>query len=311
MMNIRKIFQEMSSWAQLLFFFLLWGFGFVLAMMLSGVVAVIFASIQGLDISSGNPVALLLKNANFVRIVQVVQQVCLFLIPAVLCSYLFNKDTWSYLKVDKPLNVRITAASVLLVLVIQPIINLSAHYNKMMQLPESMSGIENWMKETEANSNQLIEFILTTDSTALLLVNIFVVAVMAALVEEFFFRGSLQQIFNRVTSNHHAAIWITAFIFSAIHMQFYGFIPRLLLGALLGYVFIWSGNLWVPVIVHFANNAMSVLLFHFYHGTPEYDSYETMGVKDTWGISLLSALLVVTIVTYLVREYRKRRFAEL
>jgi membrane protease YdiL (CAAX protease family) len=129
---------------------------------------------------------------------------------------------------------------------------------------------------------------------------------MAAVVEEFFFRGVLLQIFRKITNNYHWAVWIAAIIFSAVHAQFYGFVPRLLLGALLGYVFVFSGSLWIPIIVHFINNATGVLLYYFYHDTPQYNTIENFASQDAQWTALLSLMLTVALLYYLSREYLQK-----
>jgi membrane protease YdiL (CAAX protease family) len=93
---------------------------------------------------------------------------------------------------------------------------------------------------------------------------VFVIALLPAIGEELVFRGMLQPELFRATGNHHAAIWISAIIFSAFHMQFFGFVPRLLLGALFGYLYVWSANLLIPMIAHFVNNGFSVLMMYLY-----------------------------------------------
>jgi membrane protease YdiL (CAAX protease family) len=97
------------------------------------------------------------------------------------------------------------------------------------------------------------------DSFNLLFVNILMLAIIPALGEELIFRACFQKVFVRWTGNYHVAIWITAIVFSAIHFQFFGFFPRMILGALFGYLFVWSGNIWIPILAHFLNNGMAVL----------------------------------------------------
>jgi membrane protease YdiL (CAAX protease family) len=87
-------------------------------------------------------------------------------------------------------------------------------------------------------------------------------ALFPALFEEFFFRGTLQPFFTKWFMNKHLAIMVTAFIFSAIHFQFYGFIPRFLLGIYLGYLLIWGKSLWLPIIAHFIHNTISLILHY-------------------------------------------------
>jgi membrane protease YdiL (CAAX protease family) len=86
--------------------------------------------------------------------------------------------------------------------------------------------------------------------------NIMIIAVLPAISEELIFRGVFQKIFQNIFRSGHLAVWFTSFLFSAIHLQFYGFLPRFILGLIFGYLFLWSRNLWFPVIAHFINNAV-------------------------------------------------------
>ncbi|GAB6013135.1 CPBP family intramembrane glutamic endopeptidase [Viscerimonas tarda] len=299
---MKKIFVEMSSWSQLFFLWLFFGLGAVVSMVLSAIIALFF--IQGGNASDW--ASLVLESVDYLRIVQLTQQLLLFFVPACLCAYLFNKKGRSYLKINKGLRIDSLLISVFLIFIIQPLISFTSYYNRQMKLPESMSGIEAWMKNLEDSTALITERLLSGGSLEILLLNLVIVAIVAAVVEEFFFRGVLQQIFHKITNNYHWGVWIAAFIFSAIHMQFYGFVPRLLLGGLLGYLFVFSGSLWLPIIVHFTNNAMGVILFHFYNGTPQYETIENIGAKDMWWTALLSLLLTVVTLCYLSKDYTHR-----
>jgi membrane protease YdiL (CAAX protease family) len=298
---MKKIFIDMSSWSQLFFLWLFWGLGFVVSSLLVAFLAFFF--IEGNNMSDMMDV--LTESSDFLRISQLMQQLFLFFVPACLCAYLFNRNTANYLKIDKLPNIEMLFTSVALIIFIQPLISCTGYYNSQIDLPEFMSGIESWMKITESRAEILTERLLGGETTEALMLNLFIVAFAAAVVEEFFFRGVLQQIFHRITNSGHWAVWITAIIFSAIHMQFYGFVPRFLLGVLLGYLFVYSGSLWTPVIIHFINNAAGVLLFYFYHGTPEYKIIENMGYGDMQWMALISLLLTAVTLYYITLRFKQ------
>lgn len=293
---LKGSFSNMSSWTQLFFllFFALTG------IILGGTAILAIGSITNLTETS----------IEFTKMGQVVGVVFVLLIPACLCAYLFNEHPASYLKINTRIDLKFLLISALLIFTIQPLVALSGHLNEMIALPESMTQIENWMRDKEDSLKLLMEKILTTSTMWGLIVNILVIAVAAGITEEFFFRGSLQQLARKIFRNYHLAIWITAIIFSAIHLQFYGFFPRMLLGALLGYLFVWSGNLWVPVIIHSLNNALAVISFHFLHGTPEYTKAETVGTGDTLWASAVSLILSTIILWSLWKFYNKRKLAD-
>lgn len=130
--------------------------------------------------------------------------------------------------------------------------------NHQLTLPASLKSIETWMIESEQQIAALTARLLNTHTVGGLLLNLLQIAVLAGVCEELLFRGVIQKIMIRWTGNLHAGIWIAAFVFSAIHLQFFGFLPRLFLGAVLGYLFALSGTLWIAILAHIANNALAI-----------------------------------------------------
>jgi membrane protease YdiL (CAAX protease family) len=126
---------------------------------------------------------------------------------------------------------------------------------------------------------------------------------MAALGEEIFFRGVLQSLFERYLGNSHAAIWIAAAIFSFIHFQFYGFFPRLLLGAFFGYLYVWFRTIWVPIVAHFFNNGWTLTMHYMYQQKQIDIDPEQMGTLIPWWSALVSLILVAFYVKRL-HDYR-------
>jgi hypothetical protein len=140
-----------------------------------------------------------------------------------------------------------------------PLINLLANFNSQIQFPDWMSSVEHSFKQAEETAEkQTIAFMSTKTQWGLAL-NIFMVGVLPAIGEELMFRGILQKLFTNITRNAHWGIIISSFIFSAIHLQFYGFFPRWLLGMLFGYMLFWSGSMWAPMLAHFLNNSLAVV----------------------------------------------------
>ena len=132
-------------------------------------------------------------------------------------------------------------------------------WNAELKLPEAFSGVEEWATNMEDSLKELTEFLTRFDSMGYFMMAIVVVAVIPGIGEELLFRGLLQNILVRMFKNTHVAIWVAAIFFSAVHFQFYGFLPRLLLGALFGYLYVWTGNLLVPIVAHFLTIAASLL----------------------------------------------------
>jgi membrane protease YdiL (CAAX protease family) len=138
-------------------------------------------------------------------------------------------------------------------------------WNEALEFPESMSSFEQWARKFEDSLKGVTEFVTRFDSTESFLVGFLVIAVLPAIGEEFVFRGIVQNDLYRGTGNIHVAIWVSAALFSAFHIQFFGFFPRMLLGALFGYLYYWSGSLWMAMIAHFVNNAYLVVGLYLYH----------------------------------------------
>jgi membrane protease YdiL (CAAX protease family) len=171
-----------------------------------------------------------------------------------------------------------------------PFNDLVIQWNSAISLPESLAGAERWMKEMEEKAKVLTEVITNFSSTPRLLAGFLVIAVMPAIGEELMFRGLLQGKLQSLTRNTHVSVWVAAILFSAIHLQFYGFIPRMLLGAMFGYLYAWSGNLWLPILAHFVNNGFTILMVYLYQ--QKLSGYD---VEKATGVSLPLALVSLTV----------------
>ena len=242
------------------------------------------------------------QSTESVKWLQFLQTVATFLLPPVVCAWIWEKDhkPFRLLCLDRYPSWQIFAMAAAIMIFAIPAINLLADLNNRIVLPEALSGIEAEMRKWEENAAMLTEQFLKTDSFAGLLVNIGLMALLPALAEELSFRGTLQQVlYNR--RYPHLAIWITAIIFSAIHMQFYGFIPRMLMGAMFGYVFVWTGSLWVPVLMHFTNNFTAVLAYYILdkENLSAKNFADTIGAGNTWWVGVLS-LIAVGVWLYLL-----------
>lgn len=143
---------------------------------------------------------------------------------------------------------------------LSPFVDLLAAWNEGLHLPEALRALEQWMVESERQAAEVTARLLDISSWGEFWGNVLVMAVLAGVGEELLFRGVLQRVIVQGTRSVHAGVWLTAVLFSAVHLQFFGFVPRMVLGALLGYLFVWSRNLWVPVAAHVFNN-LCVILF--------------------------------------------------
>ncbi|MFM9008839.1 MAG: lysostaphin resistance A-like protein [Bacteroidota bacterium] len=216
-----------------------------------------------------------LKNA--VRLIQTLSLLGSFLVPALLSAWLFSEDNRTFLGIETLPRLSQMLLVPVLFLCAVPFINWMMSINHGIHLPDSLKAVEDWMRTTEESAARLTELLVSGTSASDLVLNLFVIAVIPGIAEEFLFRGVLQRQFALLSGNRHAGIWLTAFLFSALHMQFLGFIPRFFLGALLGYLYAWSGSLWLSVFAHFCNNAFAVILtWAFAAGYIQLN-------PDTWG----------------------------
>lgn len=140
-----------------------------------------------------------------------------------------------------------------------------ASINENIHLPAGLSGLESILKEMERSAAEITEFLAKSDTLPQLLMNILVIGVIAGIGEELIFRGIVLRKLLKGLNNEHLAVWLSAVIFSAIHFQFYGFLPRVMLGALFGYLYVWTGNIRIPIAAHIFNNTLAVILFHLIH----------------------------------------------
>lgn len=138
-------------------------------------------------------------------------------------------------------------------------------WNMNFQFPEFMSEFGNWARVQEDKLMEMTKVLTNFDSPSKFILGLFVVAILPGIGEELVFRGLIQNELWRGSKNIHVAIWVSAFLFSAIHIQFFGFVPRLLLGALFGYLYYWSGNLLIPMVAHFFHNGFTLTMIYLYN----------------------------------------------
>ncbi len=158
-------------------------------------------------------------------------------------------------------------ASIALLILSMPMIEQLSLFNKGLSLPDSLNQLEALMRTTEQGAETLTKILIEYTNFPSFLLVFVVIAIIPALGEELVFRGIIQRELTEQWGNKHLAVWVTGFIFSFIHFQFFGFIPRMLLGVLFGYCYLWTNTLWVPIAMHFTNNALTLIISAFYSDT--------------------------------------------
>lgn len=244
---------------------------------------------------------------NSVRWFQFAQAVGIFIVPPLVLAYLWSDKPVGYLCLDKRPGLGSVFFVVLFMVLVIPFVNLLGEWNQQLRLPSAFAVIEAQMKASEAGIALLTKKLLDVHSLEGLFGNVFLIAFIPAFGEELFFRGALQRILE---NKKHTifAIWLAAFIFSAIHFQFYGFIPRLLMGAFFGYLLVWSGNLWLPVLAHFTNNAVAIVFYYLKNNGFQVFDIDTLGTGNTLWIGYVSGLLTLIMIFLFRAKFRTTNF---
>lgn len=234
---------------------------------------------------------------------QTVQAIGLFIVPPILLGYLFQGNIRKYLYLNKSFNSSTLLLVVVLMLFMAPFINFVGELNNNMSFPGWLAGIERWMKSAEESAAEITEAFLNVKTIPGLAFNVFMIAFLPAVGEELLFRGVIQKIFTKMSQNHHWGIWISAILFSAMHFQFYGFVPRVLLGALFGYLLVWSGSMWLPILGHFLNNAIAVIAMFFINNKMLNPEYEEIGsTAESYYLAALSLGLTFVFLLMIKRQ---------
>lgn len=183
-----------------------------------------------------------------------------------------------------------------------PLINALALWNESLHLPSFLAEVEQWMRQAERKAMAITNAFIEVDSLVGLLMNILIIAIIPALGEEILFRGLIQKELFKRSNKIHLSIWFTAFLFSAMHLQFLGFVPRFLIGGLLGYLFYWSGSIWLPIVAHFINNATAVILVYFIGQNRISPKIETLGTDDGQFSMLILSFFAISLLLYLLKS---------
>lgn len=240
------------------------------------------------------------------RISAVLQDLIVFIVPAVAMAVIITRLPARFLSIERGFSVRVALLACGVLLVSMPALNTVIAWNESISLPSSLSGIETSMRQAELTSRMQIAMLLGEDTVGGLIVAILIVGVMAALAEELFFRGAFQRLLTTGGVNVHLAVFLVAFVFSAMHFQFYGFFGRLLLGMYFGYLLVWSRSLWIPVIVHVFNNTVYIIANRGTDTTAigTRSTIDNFGVDEV-GFIIGSVILTVAGIVMLIRITRR------
>lgn len=229
-----------------------------------GLVIYFLTSSGGFDVSKllGSNIANM--DIGFIQALQISSSFGMFIAGPIAFAYIIKKKPSQYFYFDNQLRGILLLIVFAIMLFSSPLFEWITVINQKMSLPDMLKSLEIWMKQSEQEAAILTKKLLIMKDYSDLAINILMIAIIPAVGEELFFRGGMQNIFGQLFKNHHVAIWVTAIVFSSIHMQFYGFLPRMFLGALFGYVLVYGQSIWLAILGHFLNNGSAVVMAYVY-----------------------------------------------
>ena len=268
------------------------GLTFVLLKPLTGIDPL---EIQHLKMDSQNEI-------NAWRIMFALNSLGVFFLPAFIFSKVYDKPSFPNIGFRSVALTNLILAAALISFSL-PAINALSIWNKAIHFPAALKSLEESFQAMSKDYDKQILKIIDMPNVSVLMLNLVVMAFLPALVEEFFFRGCLQQIFQQWFKNFFVAALVTAIIFSAFHFDFYGFLPRVALGLILGWLFAKTGSLWPGIFAHFFNNAMAVVFTYVGQHSTIKKNYATEDLNIPMWTGLISLVIVIYLVSKLKRDH--------
>jgi membrane protease YdiL (CAAX protease family) len=248
------------------------------------------------------------KEITLLKSLQFISALFTFVFPPIIIGLLFGNNIMSFLQLNRSPKILYYILTIVFIFSVLPGMNIIIMLNKAIRFPESMSAIESSLQGMEESGLRMTEIMLTGSGPLNLIVNILIMAVIPAIGEEFMFRGLIQKHLIEWTKRPHLAIIFSAVIFSAVHFQFYGFFPRVLLGMLFGYLVYYSGSLWPAIFAHFFNNLMAVLSYHFSSNTLGNTEIDSFGTTNSDIYFVFAGLVVAVFIgRYLFRKKQSQQ----
>lgn len=256
---------------------------------------VITAVVTGLILHIGG------ADPKWMRICAVIQDLMLFILPALLTAMLCTRLPARFLCIDKAPDFRLAMLAMVTLLVAVPAMNALIQWNESITLPDAWQPVEQWMREHEETARHSMQAIMGMHSVMSLVVSIMIVGVLAGLSEELFFRGTFQRLLTTGGVSAHVAVWLVAIVFSAIHLQFYGFFARMLLGAYFGYLLVWTRSLWIPIIAHMFNNICYLVAAYLAPAADTAQPLDTANDGSNLAVTAVSIVLTAVLIAALHR----------
>ncbi len=222
---------------------------------------------------------------------------------------IIEKKSWKDLNFEKIPTLAVFGMVVLIEIAFMGFNGWLQELNQAFSFPESLKGLEAVLKGMEDKLAETTKFFTNFTSFWQFLLSFLVIAVIAGIGEELIFRGLIMRKLLLGTGNPHIAIWVSAFIFAAIHFQFYGILPRMMLGVLFGYFYLWTGNIRVPIFAHIFNNGLAVTIMYLHNIGIVKTDLESM---DNVPMVIVGFSLIATIgLMFLLKNYTLQKREEI
>ncbi len=300
------LFENAPPFVKLIFVPALMAASYLVIFFFSVILGAIFFDVSYNDITGILNEGLYAEHIGFLKFLQIFYSVGMFLVPGILAGYFIQGSSFEYILATNRPSLITAIGVIILLLCAVPVINFLVELNLGISLPDKLAGVEEKIRSVEQDTQDMMNAFFSKTSGWGFIVNLMMIAVIPAFGEEFLFRGVIQRILTEWFKNHHVAILVSAILFSIMHFQFLGFLPRMALGVLFGYLFAWTRSIWIPVIAHFINNSMAVVFIYFYsEGIISYNLDTIGSTGDTLIFTALSALAVTVMLTGIYYHEKK------
>ena len=265
----------------------------VIGLIVGSVIGLLYAIISGNDIMS----------LNSLRFMQISSQIFTFVLPPILYAMLVKERPFKSLGFSKS-TILWMILGVAMMYTILPLNSIFTEWNANIKFPESLASFEKLMQDLQERATEVMAKFVNVDTIGGLIINLFMIAGLAALGEELLFRSVIQTSLIKICKNAHVGIFIASAIFSLFHMEFYGLLPRLVLGLLMGYMYYYSRSIWIPMAMHFANNGTIVFLYYLNNIGAINIDVESFGETNIF-VLILSIIAMVALFWFTVKLNKK------
>lgn len=244
---------------------------------------------------------------SFQKYIQAVISTGIFIVGPLVVAFTLSNNIFKFLKVDYFPGGTVTFLVSLVMILSLPMNNYFTYLNNLLDLEGISPSLQNYFEEMEIRAENIYKRFLNVQGIGLLLINILIVAVIPSIGEELLFRGILQKIFIRWTKSTFAGVLITSLTFAFLHLQFLSVLPRFVLGMVLGYMFVWTKSLWMPIIAHFVNNALAVIYYYAIYNGMIGDGIEHIGQPDYAPVYAMLSIVIVILLLFVIRRIMRDR----